>query len=153
MTSSPISNLLSQIRPGNESALGQLLSAIYGELRLIAAHELRAEREAYSLGPTELVHETYLRMFAKAPRRWPNRAYFFASVARSMRRILVERARARSAVKRQGQKVPLKDGHLTAMDNPDTWIELDQALTILKMTNPRLARVVELRLLGGPSFR
>src|SRR6266571_3323600 len=75
---------------------------VYGELRRLAAHYLRGERPGQTLQPTALVHEAYLRLLKDRPERWQNRAHFSAIAAHSMRQILIERARARDALKRGG---------------------------------------------------
>ena len=75
---------------------------VYGELKRLAAHYLRGERPGQTLQPTALVHEAYLRLLKDRPERWQNRAHFSAIAAHSMRQILIERARARDALKRGG---------------------------------------------------
>ena len=75
---------------------------VYAELRRLAAHYLRGERPGQTLQPTALVHEAYLRLLKDRPDRWQNRAHFCAIAAHSMRQILIERARARDALKRGG---------------------------------------------------
>src|ERR687889_2818248 len=81
-----------------------LLPIVYQELRRLAASYLRRERPGQTLQPTALVHEAYLRLLKDRPGRWQNRAHFCAIAAHSMRQILIERARARVAKKRWGEK-------------------------------------------------
>ena len=87
---------------GEDAARSQLVDAVYDELRRVAQRRLRAERANHSLTPTALVHEAYLRLVDQRRVQWRNRAQFFAIAARLMRRILVDRARARAAAKRDG---------------------------------------------------
>ena len=97
--------LLEGARQGDEQALATLIPLIYDELRRLAAGFLRRERPGQTLQPTALVHELYVRLLQDAHLSWQNRAHFFGIAARSMRQILVERARARHAAKRGGGQV------------------------------------------------
>lgn len=132
----------------------RMMADVYAELRRLAGRYVRRER-APSVQATELVHEAYLRLARDAPVRWENRAHFMALAAISMRRLLVERARARGAVKRGGSpiQVTLDDG-LLASDGGAVLdvVAVDRALTRLAATNGDLARLVELRVFGGWSI-
>jgi RNA polymerase sigma-70 factor, ECF subfamily len=138
--------------------LDRLLPDAYQELRRLAAAYLRRERPGQTLQPTALVHEAYLRLARDKPGRWQNRAHFCAIAANAMRQILVERARARGAVKRGGgqPRVTLVDDIDVATGNdgpaPIDLLALDQALTRLAELDPRQARIVELRYFGGLSL-
>jgi RNA polymerase sigma-70 factor, ECF subfamily len=138
--------------------LDRLLPDAYQELRRLAAAYLRRERPGQTLQPTALVHEAYLRLARDKPGRWQNRAHFCAIAANAMRQILVERARARGAVKRGGgqPRVTLVDDIDAAAGNdgpaPIDLLALDQALTRLAELDPRQARIVELRYFGGLSL-
>jgi len=138
---------------GNGAALDEVLPIVYDELRALAASHLRRERPGHSLCPTALVHETYARLKGHDRARWKNRAHFFASVAQTMRRVLVDHARARAAAKRgNGQAhLPLDEVREPAPEK-SSWAELldlDRALTNLDRSYPRCARVVELLFFGG----
>lgn len=133
-------------------AVHPLIDEVYGELRRLAGGYLRRER-ANSLQATELVHDAYLRL-ANAPHgTWQNRTHFLAIAAISMRRLLIERARARHADKRGGDQVRVTlDTHLHAAAQEPTPIDilaLDEALDTLARLDPRQARIVELRFFGG----
>jgi RNA polymerase sigma factor (TIGR02999 family) len=142
--------------------LDRLLPDAYQELRRLAAAYLRRERPGQTLQPTALVHEAYLRLAKDKPGRWQNRAHFCAIAANAMRQILVERARARGALKRGGgqPRVTLVDGVVDGMGPaagndgpaPIDLLALDQALTRLAELDPRQARIVELRYFGGLSL-
>src|SRR5205823_9309077 len=95
-----ITQLLIEWNNGRNGALEDLLPLVYGELRRLAARRLRRERPDHTLQPTALVHEAYIRLIDQRRVRWQNRAHFYAIAAQVMRRILVDRARARGADKR-----------------------------------------------------
>src|SRR6516165_9990652 len=100
---SEVTHILSAIEQGDPHAAEQLLPLVYDELRKLAAARLAKEKPGQTLDATALVHEAYLRLVAgEAERRWKGRGHFFAAAAEAMRRILVERARRRTRVKRGG---------------------------------------------------
>src|SRR6185369_12985003 len=101
-TPGEISRLLEAWGNGEPAALDQLVPLVYGELHRMAARYMNRENQGISLQPTALVHEAYLRLMGAADVRWQNRAHFFAVSAQTMRRILVDAARARGADKRGG---------------------------------------------------
>ena len=132
-----------------------LVDEVYGELRRIAARYMRREH-ARSVEATELVHDAYLRMAQDRPMVFENRGHFVAIAAIAMRRLLVERARRRHAVKRGGHQVQvtLNDALLIddgVRDGIDV-ITLDQALRTLATLDADQARIVELRFFGGLSI-
>lgn len=135
----------------DRQSLEALLPIVYQELRRLAAAYVRRERGGYTLQPTALVHEAYLRLLKDKPDRWQNRAHFCAIAAHSMRQILIERARARDAQKRGGerQRVTLDEGLLRGGERSIDLIALDQALERLAALSPEQARLVELRFFGG----
>jgi RNA polymerase sigma factor (TIGR02999 family) len=146
--------------PESPEPTAEMIEALYGELRDLAHARMRGERPDSTLRATELVHEAYLRLGGPDSRGWANRAHFFASAAEAMRRILIERARARARVKRGGeagrprQKVPLSE--LAAADlgvdgDPDEVLALDAAIERLQGIDPRAASVVRLRFYAGLS--
>ena len=105
---------------------------VYAELRRLAAHYLRGERPGQTLQPTALVHEAYLKLLKDRPERWQNRAHFCAIAAHAMRQILIERARARDALKRGGgqPRVTFDEGLPAAAPSARfDMVALDAALT------------------------
>jgi len=132
-----------------------LVDEVYAELRLIAARYMRREY-ARSVEATDLVHEAYLRMAQGRPVAFENRGHFVALAAIAMRRLLVERARRRHAVKRGGKQVQvtLNDALLVDEGQRDgvDLVALDQALGRLADLDPGQARIVELRFFGGLSI-
>src|SRR4249920_3284728 len=105
VNTSDVEVLVDSARRGDDQAIAKLLPLIYDELRRLARNHLRRERPGQTLQATELVHDVYLRLMKDTHLSWQNRAHFFGIAARSMRQILVERARARGAVKRGGDQV------------------------------------------------
>jgi len=135
--------------------LEALMPAVYAELRRLAAHYLRGERPGQTLQPTALVHEAYLKLQKDRPERWQNRAHFCAIAAHAMRQILIERARARDALKRGGgaPRVTFDEGlSARAEERSFDMVALDAALERLASLDAGQARIVELRFFGGLSI-
>ena len=150
-----LTRLLQAWQQGDAPAGEQLVPLVYAELRRIARLKLAAERGGHTLQPTALVHEAWLRLMQQHGADWQNRGQFFAIATQAMRRILVDHARRRQAVKRgAGERMedvdeladvlasPVPDGQLVA---------LDAALAHLAQMDERQAKVVELRFFGGLS--
>ena len=146
-----ITLLIDQARRGDQAALNRLLPEVYGELRRIAARQMNRERPGQTLQATALVHEAYLKLFKDAALSFENRAHFLAIAAHSMREILVERARARHAAKRGGQRARITlDEALLSGDDPSVdCLALHEALERFSVVAPEAARIVELRFFGG----
>jgi RNA polymerase sigma factor (TIGR02999 family) len=137
--------------PDDRQSLDSLLPIVYQELRRLAASYLRRERPGQTLQPTALVHEAYLRLMKDRPDRWQNRAHFCAIAAHSMRQILIERARARGAIKRGGggPRITLDEALVAGGERSIDLLALDQALERLAAMDAEQARLVELRFFGG----
>jgi RNA polymerase sigma factor (TIGR02999 family) len=138
-----VTQILSAIEQGDPCAAEQLLPLVYDELRKLAAQKLAQEKPGQTLDATALVHEAYLRLVGD--QSFANRPHFFAAAAEAMRRILIDRARARRSLKRggDGRRVAL-DG-VAAPDPDERLLALDEALTQLAGADPLAARVVEMR--------
>lgn len=151
---SRVATLVEAASAGDQQALAELLPLVYDELRRLAAGYLRRERPGQTLQPTALVHDVYLRLLQDSNLSWQSRAHFFGIAARSMRQILVERARARDAVKRGGGQLRVTfDPGLLAADQQTFDLEaLDEALTRLAAFDAELARLVDVRFFGGLSI-
>jgi RNA polymerase sigma factor (TIGR02999 family) len=156
MTSSKttVAQLVESARRGDEQALSALMPLVYEELRRLAASYMRRERPGQTLQATALVHDAYIRLMQDSKLSWQNRSHFFGIAARSMRQILVERARARRAAKRGGSRIRVTlDAGLLATEAPAIDLEaLDEALTRLEALDAELAQVVEVRFFGGLSI-
>jgi RNA polymerase sigma factor (TIGR02999 family) len=148
-----VTQLLRAWSAGEPGALDRLFPLVYNELRRTARRFLAAERQGHTLQATALVHETYFRLIAQRRVEWQERAQFYAVAARSMRRILVDHARARAAQKRgmDVHAVPLEEAHEVAAVRPADVIALDEALDGLAELDPQKAAIVELRFFGGLS--
>ena len=148
--SADLTGLLQQWSRGEAAALEQLAPLVQRDLRDLARRLLDEERRTGRLQPTELVHESYLRLLDWQSVRWQNRAHFFATAAQMMRRILVSTARARRAEKRGSgaAAVAFDEQRMAVLPEVDV-VALGDALDALAALNPRPARVVELRFFGG----
>jgi RNA polymerase sigma factor (TIGR02999 family) len=148
-----VSALLYACRGGDRAALDRLVPLVYGELHRLAHRYMVRERIGHSLQSSDLIHEAYIRLADLSRIEWRDRAHFFAVAARFMRRILVERARARACLKRGGgeRKAVLEETAPVARDPGLDFVRLDDALDALAGFDPRKAKVVELRFFGGLS--
>jgi RNA polymerase sigma factor (TIGR02999 family) len=145
-----VADTLSGITRGDPSALDRLMPIVYGEMKRLAAAYLRHERAGHTLQPTALAHEAYLRLLTQKDVPWQNRAHFLGIAAQAMRRILVDHARRRNALRRGGgQTVVSLDESLAAGVQQVGFEDLDRALLDLARLSERQARVVELRYFGG----
>jgi RNA polymerase sigma factor (TIGR02999 family) len=145
-----VTRLLLAWSDGTQAAGGPLMDAVYDELRRLARSYLVRERRNHSLPATALVNEAYLKLVDQRRVRWQNRAHFFAVASSVMRRLLVDHARARGAVKRGAAITVSLDGVDVPADRgtPDL-LALDTALHKLAALDLRQARLVELRFFGG----
>jgi RNA polymerase sigma factor (TIGR02999 family) len=146
-----LTGLLQAWSQGDADALEVLAALVNEELRGIARGILADEPRDGRWRPTELVHEAFLRLLDWHGVRWQNRSHFYGTAAGMMRRVLVDAARARRAVKRgEGARaVPLDDVQIAASERPVDVIALEEALGRLEALNTRAAKVVELRFFGG----
>jgi RNA polymerase sigma factor (TIGR02999 family) len=152
---SSVTDLLVRWSAGDSDAFSELLPIVYQELRLLARHHLRSERDAGTLQPTALVHEAYLRLVDQSRMQWSGRAHFFGAAAQVMRRVLVDRARERNAQKRgEGAVHESLDVAILIPQQAEFDITaLDEALNDLAAIDADRVRIVELRYFGGLSIR
>lgn len=145
--------VVSEHRIGEGDALDRLMPVVYEQLRVIARRQLSLREGGATLSPTGLVHEAYLKLADHASGAWSDRAHFFALASVAMRHVLVDRAKARLAQKREGalQRVTLDNVQIAGDDQPEAMLDLNDAIERLAAVEPRLARVVELRFFGGLS--
>jgi len=160
-----VTRILTAIEAGDEQAAEALLPLVYEQLRQLADARLAREKPGQTLAPTELVHEAYLRLVGPMPAsagvtgeggagnevQWDSRGHFFAAAAEAMRRILIDRARARGAAKRGGGVLHLHlDADLLSLDDaPGELLDLDDALERLAAEDPAKAQLVKLRFFAG----
>ena len=136
-------------RAGGEAARERLIEHVYLELKKIAGAHLRGERRGQTLEATGLVHEAFLRLVPQTRVDWRDRAHFFGLASTCMRRVLVDRARARSAAKRDPEGYILTSSPFGALSSAAELLDLDRALERLSVEHPRLAQVVEMRYFAG----
>jgi RNA polymerase sigma factor (TIGR02999 family) len=149
--SEAVTQLLIEWSGGNREALDRLLPRVYDELHRLAVARLRGERPDHTLQPTALVHEAYLRLIDQRRADWRNRAQFFGVAAAMMRRILVNHARDRAALKRGGavEKVTLSEAVEWAGAKDLDVLGLDDALGRLAALDPRKGQIVDLKFFAG----
>lgn len=152
-----ITQLISLAKSGDRAAADSLFTVVYAELRAIAGRQ-RRRVESSGMGATSLVHESYLRLIRGMSLGHDGRAHFFATAARAMRQIAIDRVRAMGSEKRGGrfdlsslEEAPEVDAESGLP--PVDLIALDQALTLLEGFDPRLATLVELRFFAGMSLQ
>ena len=159
-----VTRLLDRASEGDAHAAAELLPLVYDHLRAIAQQRMGGERAGHTLQATALVHEAYLRLAAipasasnesalSGP-QWNSRRHFFAAAAEAMRRILVERARARDSIKRGGgrERLDLDDIAAISPERSESLLALDEALTRLAQVEPQAAELVQLRYFAGQTM-
>ena len=154
-TGHAVTELLHAWGAGDSTASDALVALLYAELRRQARRALRREGEGHTLQATALVHEAWLRLDGQRHARWESRTQFLAVAAQMMRRVLVDHARTRRALKRGGGEMQLTLGgaeRLAAAPDDVDVLALDDALVRLAVLDPRKARLVELRYFAGLSI-
>ena len=147
-----VSLILGKIESGDDAAAAELLPLVYDELRALAGRFMQAERPDHTLQPTALVHEAFVRLVGANDLQFQGHIHFKSVAARAMRRILINHARDRGAIKRGGP-----DRAMLALDEALAQVEervvdvlaLDEALQRLAERSDRQAKLVELRFFGG----
>jgi RNA polymerase sigma-70 factor (ECF subfamily) len=154
--SADVLELLVRSRAGDEAALNELVTALYGELRRVASRLLRGERAGHTLQTTALVHEVYLKLAGDSECGFNDRAHFLSVAARVTRQVLVDYARARGTKKRAGDEhgklQPLTTGIQVEVKTdvaPVELLDLDAALEALAVEDRSLAKLIEMRYFGG----
>ena len=150
---SDVTRLIDAAAAGDPRAAADLLPLVYDELRRLAAARIAEEKAGQTLQATALVHEAYLRLVGDGGRDWNGRAHFFGAAAEAMRRILVDRARRKKAVKHGGAlgRVQLEAADVGLASPPEDVLSIDEALTRLALEDPVAARLIQLRYFAGLS--
>ncbi|HEU4479747.1 MAG TPA: sigma-70 family RNA polymerase sigma factor [Pyrinomonadaceae bacterium] len=154
-SSEGITQLLINWGKGDQAALERLMPLVYSELRRLASNYLRRERAEHTLQPTALVNEAYLKLVDQRNAKWQNRAHFFGIAAQLMRRILVDHARQRQAVKRGGaeqHRLSITSAEAVVKQPEIDLLALNEALEELAEMDPQQSRIVELKFFGGLSI-
>jgi len=143
--------LLSAVERGDRKAADQLLELVYQDLRHLANHKMAQEPPGQTLQPTALVHEAWLRLVGSEHPNFENRAHFFSAAAEAMRRILIDCARRRSALRHGGQlrRIDLDECNVAAPEADAELLAVHEALDELAKEYPMQAEVVKLRYFGG----
>ncbi len=152
MADNSVTHWLVRLRQGDAEALDRVIPLVYDELRSLARAQLRREDVGHTLGATALVHEAYARLTEREKLEPEDRRHFFAIAAQSMRRILIEHARARKRKKRGAGRVPIPLDNVADFlgeEATEEFLALDDALSRLADVNPRAAQVVEHRFFAG----
>jgi RNA polymerase sigma factor (TIGR02999 family) len=155
---SDVTHILSAIEKGDPHAAEQLWPLVYDELRKLAAAKLANEKPGQTLQATALVHEAYLRLVGPAnrqPQSWNSRGHFFGAAAEAMRRILVDNAHRKKALKRggSGKRVELSDVDPAVLPTEDDLIALNEAVDQLAAIEPQTAELVKLRYFAGITIK
>jgi len=146
-----VTRLLLNWNNGDRAALDQLVPLVYDELRRLAHHYMRQERDGHTLQTTALVNEAYVRLIDQHSVQWQDRAHFFAIAAKMMRRILVDYARSRRYAKRGGEarQVSFDESAIISLEKGAEMVAVDEALNDLATRDARKSKIVELRFFGG----
>ena len=153
MDNEDVTQLLKALEGGNRDAFDRLLVKVYPALRDMARAKLRSFQVGETLNATGLVHEAYLRLVRYQEVNWKGRAHFFGAASQTMRRVLVNYARAKSTDKRRGEQVSLTQAGAAMTVSLDQLIEIDDALERLALERPRWVRVVECRYFADLSIK
>jgi len=153
--SGQITQLLESWNQGDQDAIEKLMPIVYEELHRLARRYMSDERADHTLQTSALVNEAYLRLVDSTQANWEGRSHFFGVCAQVMRRILVDWARSRRALKRGGETAPLRfdDALAVAQDSNADLVAIDEALDALAAVDPRKSRVVEMKFFGGLSVK
>jgi RNA polymerase sigma factor (TIGR02999 family) len=148
---SEVTRILNSIESGDPQAAGQLLPLVYQELRRLAAHKMSHEAAGQTLQPTALVHEAWLRLSGQPDKMWQGRAHFFGAAAEAMRRILIENARRRHAVRHGGGKlrVDIEEVEIAAPARDEELLAINEALERFSALDDKKAQLVKLRYFVG----
>jgi RNA polymerase sigma-70 factor, ECF subfamily len=151
VTPGEITELLRKLSSGDIDAISHVMSALYEDLKRMAAGRLGRERAGHTLEPAALVNEIFLNMARKKDVHWRNRGHFLAAASQEMRRVLVDYARGRNSLKRGGGAEPLsgQESGGPLQNSPEEFLEVNELIDRLATEEPRMAKVVEMRCFGG----
>ena len=148
---SEVTRVLNSIEAGNANAADELLPLVYEELRRLAVHRMANEAPGQTLQPTALVHEAWLRVSGPNQAKWQSRAHFFGAAAEAMRRILIEKARRRRALRHGGgqQRLDIEDIEIASPAKDEELLAVSDALEKFSGIEGRKAELVKLRYFVG----
>jgi len=148
---SEVTQVLAAIQQGDPKAAMELLPLVYEELRRLAAFKMANESPSQTLQPTALVHEAWLRLVCAEQQTWQNRAHFFGAAAEAMRRILIDNARRKNALRHGGgeQRLDIQELEIAASTDDDQLLAVNEALDKLAAQDKEAADLVKLRYFVG----
>jgi RNA polymerase sigma factor (TIGR02999 family) len=148
---SDVTQILDRVQRGDPQAADELLPLVYEELRKLAAQKMAHEASGYTLQPTALVHEAWLRLVGDAQPTFENRGHFFSAAAEAMRRILVEKARRKHRLRHGGglKRIAFTDLDVAIAEDDDTVLAVSEALNRLAKIDSVAAELIKLRFFGG----
>src|SRR5258708_7794829 len=151
---SDVTRILRSMESGDAKAGDELLPLVYEELRKLAAYKMANEAAGQTLQPTALVHEAWLRLAGDKSVKWESRAHFFGAAAEAMRRILIDNARRKRALRRGGtrQRLDIEHIEIAAEAKDGELLAANEALERFATVDPRKAELVKLRYFAGMSF-
>jgi RNA polymerase sigma factor (TIGR02999 family) len=151
---SEVTQILESVHQGDSMAAEELLPLVYDELRKLAAARMAQESETSTLQPTALVHEAWLRLVGSEQKAWKNRGHFFAAAAEAMRRILIDNARRKQALKRgaRTERLDLDRIDVAVEADEESLLLINEALEKLAVQDPQGAELVKLRFFIGLSY-
>jgi len=152
---SEVTRILEAAQRGDPTAADQLLPLVYDELRHLAARKMAQESRTQTLQPTALVHEAWLRLGGDDQPTWENRTHFFCAAAEAMRRILIDRARSKQAIRHGGgqQRVDVEEVEIAAPMKDDELLAVNEALDRFAQHAPQKAELVKLRYFAGMGLK
>src|SRR5580658_9425268 len=150
---SDVTRILQSMESGDAKAAEELLPLVYGELRKLAAAKMANESPNQTLQPTALVHEAWLRLTGNENVKWDGRAHFFGAAAEAMRRILIDNARRKRALRHGGgqQRLDIADVEIATSGKEDELLAMDEALEKFALEDKQKAELVKLRYFAGLS--
>jgi RNA polymerase sigma factor (TIGR02999 family) len=146
-----VTQILAAMEQGDPKAGNELLPLVYQELRRLAAHKMACEAPSQTLQPTALVHEAWLRLGSSGQKTWQNRAHFFGAAAEAMRRILIDAARRKRALRHGGgqQRVDIQEVEIAEAKQDEDLLALNDALEKFALEDSQKAELVKLRYFAG----
>lgn len=151
---SQLTTILDDLAAGRPQAGEHLLPLVYDELRKLAAARMAQEWDTSTLQPTALVHEAWLRLTGSEQQTWKNQGHFFAAAAEAMRRILIDHARRKHALKRQAgnHRVELDKVDIAVQVDSESLLLIDEAMQKLEAQDAQCAELVKLRFFVGMGY-
>ena len=152
---SEFTRILNAVQDGNAKAQDDLLPLVYNELRQLASRKMAHEPDPQTLQPTALVHEAWLRLGGDEQPTWENRTHFFCAAAEAMRRILIDRARRKQAIRHGGgqERCDLEEVEIATPSQDSELLAVNEVLDQFASHEPQKAKLVKLRYFAGMGLK